>query len=111
MMTISVARSLAIIATCAACTQLERALPFLIFGRRSVPKVVSYLGRILPMAVMAALVVYCLRDTSFTAAAGFMPQLAAVAVTAGLHLWKRSTLLSIVGGTACYMLLVQLVFA
>ena len=111
MMTISVGRSLVIIAICAACTQLERALPFLIFGRRSVPKVVSYLGRILPMAVMAALVIYCLRGITFASPDGFAPQLIAAAVTAGLHLWKRSTLLSIVGGTACYMLLVQLVFA
>jgi len=109
-MTVDAGRSLLIIAVCAACTQLERALPFLMFGRRAVPRVVSYLGRILPMAVMTVLVIYCLRGTSFASAGSCVPQLAAAAVTAGLHLWKRSTLLSIVGGTACYMLLVQLVF-
>ena len=80
-MTLSVGQSIAIIAVCAACTFLERWLPWLLFGRRAVPKVVEYLGRILPMAVMVSLLVY----------------------------W-RSTLLSIAAGTVCYMLLVQLVF-
>lgn len=109
-MTLSVGHSVLIIFVCAVCTQLERALPFLIFRGRPVPKVVRYLGEILPMAVMATLVVYCLRGITFTAAENFAPQLIAVAMTAGLHLWKRNTLLSIFGGTACYMLLVQLVF-
>jgi branched-subunit amino acid transport protein AzlD len=62
------------------------------------------------MAVMTTLVVYCLRNVTFTAAEYFAPQLIAVAVTVGLHLWRRNTLLSIFGGTACYMLLIQLVF-
>ena len=99
-MTISVGQSIAIIAVCAACTFLERWLPWLLFGRRAVPKVVEYLGRILPMAVMVSLLVYCLR----------VPQVIAVGVTAGLHWWRRNTLLSIAAGTVCYMLLVQLVF-
>ncbi|MDD3212429.1 MAG: AzlD domain-containing protein [Eubacteriales bacterium] len=55
--------------------------------------------------------VYCLRNITFTAAESYAPQLIAVAVTAGLHLLWRNSLLSIFGGTACYMLLVQLVFA
>ena len=109
-MTISVGQSLAIIAVCVACTFLERALPFILFGGREVPKIVRYLGRILPMAVMATLVVYCLRGTTFDAAGNFLPQIIAVAVVAALHLWRRNTLLSIAGGTVCYMLLVQLVF-
>lgn len=109
-MVLSVGESLFIIAICAACTFFERALPFLIFGNRPVPRMIYYLGAILPMAVMATLVVYCVRSVTFTAAAGFVPQLLAVAVTAVLHWWKNNTLVSIVGGTACYMLLVQLVF-
>lgn len=60
-MTISVGQSIAIIAVCAACTFLERWLPWLLFGHRAVPKVVEYLGKILPMAVMVSLLVYCLR--------------------------------------------------
>ena len=56
------------------------------------------------------MVIFCLRDLRFTEPSGFLPQLIAVGVTAGLHLWRRNTLLSIFGGTVCYMLLVQLVF-
>lgn len=74
------------------------------------PKVVEYLGRILPMAVMVSLLVYCLRGMQFTSAGAWVPQVIAVGVTAGLHWWRRSTLLSIAAGTVCYMLLVQLVF-
>ena len=70
-MTISVGQSIAIIAVCAACTFLERWLPWLLFGRRAVPKVVEYLGKILPMAVMVSLLVYCLRGMQFTAAGVF----------------------------------------
>ena len=109
-MSISVGQSLAIIAVCVACTFLERALPFILFGGREVPKIVRYLGRILPMAVMATLVVYCLRGTTFDAVGNFLPQLIAVAVVAALHIWRRNTFLSIVVGTAVYMVLVQLVF-
>ena len=109
-MTLSVGQSIAIIAVCAACTFLERWLPWLLFGRRAVPKVVEYLGKILPMAVMVSLLVYCLRGMQFSAAGAWVPQVIAVGVTAGLHWWLRNTLLSIAAGTVCYMLLVQLVF-
>ena len=109
-MTLSVGQSIAIIAVCAACTFFERWLPWLLFGRRAVPKVVEYLGRILPMAVMVSLLVYCLRGMQFSSAGAWVPQVIAVGVTAGLHWWRRSTLLSIAAGTVCYMLLVQLVF-
>lgn len=109
-MTLSVGQSIAIIAVCTACTFFERWLPWLLFGRRAVPKVVEYLGKILPMAVMVSLLVYCLRGMQFTSAGAWVPQVIAVGVTAGLHWWRRNTLLSIAAGTVCYMLLVQLVF-
>jgi len=102
--------SLAIMLVCGACTFLTRALPFLIFGGRAVPEKVKYLGRVLPMAVMATLVIYCIRGISFTAAGDFLPELISLAVVTALHLWRRNTLLSVAGGTACYMLLVQMVF-
>ena len=84
-MTISVGQSIAIIAVCAACTFLERWLPWLLFGHRAVPKVVEYLGKILPMAVMVSLLVYCLRGMQFTSAGAWVPQVIAVGVTAGQH--------------------------
>lgn len=102
--------SAAIIALCALCTFLERYLPFALFERREVPAVVRYLGRILPMAVITTLVIYCMRGVELASAASAVPQLAAAAFTAVLHLWRRNTLLSILGGTVCHMLLVQLVF-
>ena len=109
-MEINVTRSLLIILICAACTCLERFLPFLIFRGRSVPKVIEYLGRVLPMAIMATLVIYCIKGISLTAMSGWVPYLVGIAVTAVLHWWRKNALLSIVAGTAVYMLLVQLVF-
>ena len=85
-----------------------RFLPFLLFsGKRQTPPVISYLGKVLPYAVMGMLVVYCLKD--MTAPFG-IPELLGCAAVALLHIWKRSTLLSIGGGTAVYMLRVNFVF-
>ena len=84
-----------------------RFLPFLIFSKRQTPPVISYLGKVLPCAVMGMLVVYCLKD--MTAPFG-IPELLGCAAVALLHIWKRSTLLSIGGGSAVYLLLVNFVF-
>ena len=95
----------------AAVTLLTRALPFLLFDRgEQPPRVVLYLGRVLPPAVIAMLIVYCLRTLSFSAPANWVPFVAAGLATVGLHLWKRNDLLSIFGGTVLYMFLVQTVF-
>ena len=92
-------------------TILLRAIPFLVFGgRRKVPAYITHLSSLLPYAVMTMLVVYCLRNISFTSVNGFVPELICAAIVAGLHLWKHNTILSIVAGTVIYMLLVQLVF-
>lgn len=99
-----------IVAVTAAVTIALRFAPFVVFGSRKTPEYISYLGRVLPYAIMGMLVVFCLKNVSFTAAPHGIPEFIGVAVTAGLHLWKRNTLLSIIGGTVCYMLLVQLVF-
>ena len=64
----------------------------------------------MPYAIKGMLVIYCLRGISFTAAANFLPELIACAVVVLAHVWKRNTLLSIISGTVCYMLLVQFVF-
>ena len=101
---------IAVIAVCALCTLAERALPFLVFRGHAVPAAVHYLGDALPMAIIATLIVYCLRGLDFSAATGYAPQLISCAVTVLLHLWRRSALLSIAGGTLCCMLLTQLVF-
>ena len=88
-----------------------RFLPFLIFGKnRQTPPLITYLGQVLPYAIMGMLVVDCLKDVTLTAAPFGIPEAIGCAVVALLHIWKRNTLLSIGAGTLCYMLLVQFIF-
>lgn len=99
------------IGVCVLATMLTRFLPFMVFsGKRPTPKYVQYLGKALPTAVFGMLVVYCLKNVSILTGSHGIPELIAIAVTVGIHLWKRKMLLSVAGGTVCYMLLVQLVF-
>lgn len=96
-------------------TFLTRSLPFILFPEgRPVPKYVSYLGNTLPFAMIGLLVIYCIRNISFTGIfegkATCIPTAIAIFVIMILHKWKESTLLSIAGGTIVYMLLVQNVF-
>lgn len=92
-------------------TALTRFLPFLLFpAGRPTPRYIRYLGAVLPAAVFGLLVVYCLRDVSPLSGSHGIPELISIAAVVGLHMWKRQMLLSIAGGTVCYMLLVQLVF-
>lgn len=99
------------IALCALGTMLTRFLPFIIFsGKKPLPPLIQYLGKALPPAVFGMLVVYCLKDVSILSGSHGLPQFMAIAVVVLLHLWRRQMLLSIAGGTICYMLLVQFVF-
>ena len=103
--------SVLIVAVVALVTIGLRFLPFLIFGEnRQTPPIIAYLGQVLPFAIMGMLVVYCLKDMTFTAAPFGIPDILGCATVAALHVWKRNTLLSIGLGTVVYMLLVQLVF-
>ena len=70
----------------------------------------QYLGKVLPGAIFSMLIIYCLKNISFTQGNHSLPELIGIAVTAGLHLWKRSMLLSIAGGTIVYLLLIRFVF-
>ena len=104
-------RFAAMIAVIALVTAVLRFLPFWIFGEnRKTPPLVAYLGQVLPYAIMGMLVVYCLKGVSITAPPFGISEAIGCAVVAGLHIWKRNTLLSIGAGTLCYMLLVQFVF-
>ena len=92
-------------------TQITRWLPFLLFPEdRQPPVVVRQLGQLLPPAVMGLLVVYCLKNVDVLEGNHGLPELIAILVTGALHVWKRQMLLSIAGGTVCYMLLVRFVF-
>ncbi len=100
------------IAVCTLATVLTRFLPFAIFSSKNQqpPEVVKYLGRVLPAAIFGMLIVYCLKGvTPFSGSHG-LPEAIAIAVTVALHKWRHQTLVSIAGGTVCYVLLVQLVF-
>lgn len=92
-------------------TAVTRFLPFLIFpAGKPTPKYVQYLGKVLPAAVFGLLVIYCLKDVSVFTGSHGIPELISIIFVILLHVWKRQMLLSIAGGTVCYMLLVQLVF-
>ncbi len=95
----------------AAVTIFTRAVPFLFFaGSDAPPAYVLYLGKILPPAVMAMLVVFSVRNTDVMAFPYGIPAFASLSVVILLHVWKRHTLLSILSGTILYMVLVQFVF-
>lgn len=97
-----------LVAVMAIVTALLRFLPFVIFRKdKSIPPLVEKLGRLLPYAIMGMLVVYCLKSVHFVSASGFVPEIISCLLVAVLYLWKRSSLLSIIVGTICYMILVQ----
>ena len=102
-------QALWIVLVCAGVTLLLRALPFMFFGGKGgVPGWIASLGSVLPPAIMAALVVYCLKGVPFGSFADGSYQVLAGAVVVLVHLWKRNTLLSIAVGTAAYMLLIRM---
>ena len=107
----TLAEEIITIGLCAVATMLTRFLPFLVFGRKKeAPKYIQYLGKVLPAAVFGLLIVYCLKSVNVLSGSHGIPEAIAILVVVLLHLWKRQMLLSIAGGTVCYMLLVQLVF-
>lgn len=111
-MTLTTGEALASIAVMAGITLLTRALPFILFDRgERPPQIVLYLGRVLPPAIIAMLIVYCLKGVSFATPAGWVPALLASLAAVILHLWKNNDLISIFGATILYMILVQGVFA
>ena len=103
--------SILIIAVAAIVTAATRFMPFLIFGgNRKIPPIITYLGNVLPYAIMGMLVIYCLKDVGFLAAPFGQPELLGCGIVALLHIWKRNSLLSIGVGTVSYMILVQFLF-
>lgn len=87
-----------------------RFAPFIIFKNRT-PSFILYLGKVLPMAAMGMLVVYCLRDVSFNDKGAYLPALISSLVAIITYRWKHSTGLSILSSTIIYMVLVQNFFA
>ena len=99
------------IALCSIGSIITRFLPFAVFREnRETPTYIQYIGKYLPLAVFGMLVVYALKDTHILTGNHGLPELIGILVTWGLHLWKRQMLISIAGGTVCYMLLIQYIF-
>ena len=99
------------ISAIAVVTFLTRATPFFLFPKdKPIPKYFVYLGNALPFAVMGMLIVYCLRNTVITAFPFGLPEGIAILFVVFVHRWRHNLLLSILGGTVLYMVLVQVVF-
>lgn len=105
----SFSHSLILIAIMAGITMVLRFLPFVLFSKKT-PKIILYLGDVLPYSIIALLVVYCLKGINFVGKTHGLPEMISVLLVVGLHKWKHNTLLSILSGTICYMVLVQMIF-
>ncbi len=100
----------ALVAAMSIVTILLRALPFLIFRRgKRIPAYVAYLGQVLPQAIIGMLVIYCLKDMTFAQAPYGLPELIAAAAVVALQVWRKNSLISILSGTAIYMILIRLI--
>ena len=92
-------------------TAITRFFPFMVFSEdKPTPDYIQFLGKVLPSAVFALLVVYCYRSIDWTDGLHGAPEIIASLVTVVLHLWKRNMFLSMMGGTVSYVLLIHLVF-
>ena len=100
--------TLILIASMAFTTMALRFLPFLVFGKNT-PKYITYLGKVLPQATIGFLVIYCLKDVSFTSGSHGLPEVVAGVVVVGIQAWKRNAVLSILLGTVVYMFLIRIV--
>lgn len=101
---------------CALIIFFERAFPFILFSKKNPPQIIHFIEKYIPPMVMAALLLYSLKDINFVKNSnfvnsvdykGFVPYLVGVIFTVGLHIWKRNSLLSIFGGTIIYMILIR----
>ena len=96
---------------CAAVTFATRAVPFVLFPTGRIPRGLLHVTRFLPPVVMAALLIFSFKNVDFRTGSHGIPALAGLAVTVGIHLWRRNSLLSIFGGTAAYMVLIRVMAA
>lgn len=110
-MTLTPSQSLIIIIAIALTTFMTRVIPFIVFpDNKETPKFISYLGKVLPYSAIGMLVIYCLKDVSLKNTHFWLAEFISVLVIILLHKWKKSTLISIGGGTILYMAMVQVLF-
>ena len=93
-----------------AVTILLRFLPFLIFrGDKKTPDFIAYLGKVLPYSIMGMLVVFCLKSVDFKSGVHGIPEIVSILVIVLAHWWKKNTILSILAGTICYVVIVNFI--
>ena len=102
--------SVLLVAIIAIVTAILRFLPFAVFRNKETPKYIEYLGKALPYAMMGMLVVYCLKNMTFLSNPYGIPEIISCIAVILIHIWRRNTLLSILTGTALYMIFIQLIF-
>ena len=105
---LTTSQSLIIILVIAITTFSTRIIPFILFpAHKETPKYITYLGSVIPYSAIGMLVIYCLKEISFKSMTFSLPEIISVLAIIILHRWKKSTLISIGGGTLLYMLIVQ----
>lgn len=104
--TIGIAVAMIIIS--ASCTCILRAVPFVLFGRNNMPEVIKYLGKVLPPAIIAVLIIYCLKQVVVQSMEVSLPTIISIIIVAAVHLWKKNTIISITIGTVIYMILIRI---
>ena len=110
-MNVNVSYKLIAILVIAIVTFGTRVAPFILFGKgKPTPQCIVYLGNYLPPAIIAMLIIYCLRNVHLYAFPFGISEVIGVVTVATLHIWKRNNLISIIGGTAIYMIAVQVFF-
>ena len=91
-------------------TALLRFLPFMIFrGSKKTPEFISYLGKVLPFAIMGMLVVFCLKSVDFKGGLHGLPEIISILLIVFIHWWKKNSILSILTGTVCYVVIVNFI--
>ncbi len=110
-MNVNIQYTLIAVLIMAAVTFAIRIAPFILFGKgKATPKYIAYIGNYLPPAVMSMLIIYCLRNVRISQFPFGLPEAIGIIAVAVLHIWKRNNLISIIGGTAIYMVGIQFIF-
>lgn len=92
-------------------TWSTRAIPYIIFGRsKKLPSILTYLGNVLPNAIMIILVIYCIRDINISNISSGAAQLISIICIIIIQLIGKNTILSIITGTIIYMTLIRTIF-
>lgn len=99
---------LTVIIVAAIITFLLRVAPFAFFSKVNMPQKLQTVVKLLPAAIIAVLVIYCIKSITTSSALEAIITIGSCGVVVLLHLWKKNTLLSIAGGTIIYMILLRL---